>query len=96
MLPDPASRRSLEVIQDWAYSTRAGRDVVDAAAGGADGGVGQGAVEFGELHGAAVPRTVAIGDARGALENANITVCNHHLFFSDLALRAQEAGFLPV
>ncbi len=33
--------------------------------------------------------------ARRRMENADILVCNHALFFSDLALRMRGAGFLP-
>ncbi len=33
--------------------------------------------------------------ARRRMEHADILVCNHALFFSDLALRANGAGFLP-
>jgi Rad3-related DNA helicase len=33
--------------------------------------------------------------ARKRLDGANLLVCNHALFFSDLALRSQDAGFLP-
>ena len=29
------------------------------------------------------------------MEEADILVCNHALFFSDLALRSQAVGFLP-
>jgi len=33
--------------------------------------------------------------ARRRMENANLLICNHALFFSDLALRQKGAGFLP-
>jgi len=33
--------------------------------------------------------------ARRAMEHGNLLVCNHALFFSDLALRMRGAGFLP-
>lgn len=33
--------------------------------------------------------------ARRAMERGNLLVCNHALFFSDLALRMRGAGFLP-
>jgi ATP-dependent DNA helicase DinG len=33
--------------------------------------------------------------SRRAMERGNLLVCNHALFFSDLALRIQGAGFLP-
>ena len=33
--------------------------------------------------------------ARRAMERGNLLVCNHALFFSDLALRIRGAGFLP-
>jgi Rad3-related DNA helicase len=34
-------------------------------------------------------------NARKKMDGANLLVCNHALFFSDLALRSQDAGFLP-
>jgi ATP-dependent DNA helicase DinG len=33
--------------------------------------------------------------ARRRMESADLLVCNHAIFFSDLALRMQDAGFLP-
>ncbi|MCH2160755.1 MAG: ATP-dependent DNA helicase [Phycisphaerales bacterium] len=33
--------------------------------------------------------------ARRRMESADLLVCNHAIFFSDLALRTQDAGFLP-
>ena len=34
-------------------------------------------------------------NARREMQDADVLVVNHHLFFSDLALRAEGAGFLP-
>jgi len=34
-------------------------------------------------------------NARKAMERGNLLICNHALFFSDLALRMRGAGFLP-
>ncbi len=34
-------------------------------------------------------------NARRAMERGNLLICNHALFFSDLALRMRGAGFLP-
>lgn len=33
--------------------------------------------------------------SRAQMQDADVLIVNHHLFFSDLALRAQGAGFLP-
>ncbi len=97
LLPDPASRRSLEVIQDWAYSTLDGTlstlppvermGVWDKVQSDSANCMGRRCPNFDACF---------YQRARAQLENANILVCNHALFFSDLALRAQEAGFLPV
>jgi len=99
ILPDTASRRSLHQIEDWAYDTEEGTlstlppierpgmwDRVQSDSGNCMG------------------RRCATYDrcfyqsARREMEGANLLICNHALFFSDLAMRYRsdgEVGFLP-
>ncbi|MFZ4573393.1 MAG: ATP-dependent DNA helicase [Phycisphaerales bacterium] len=96
LLPDPAARRSLEVIQDWAYATLDGTlstlppvermGVWDKVQSDSANCMGRRCPNYDACF---------YQNARAKLENANLLVCNHALFFSDLALRSQEAGFLP-
>ncbi|KAA0214534.1 MAG: helicase [Leptolyngbya sp. PLA3] len=96
ILPDAASRRSLHVIEDWATSTEDGTlstlpelerpaiwDRVQS--------------DSGNCMGRRCPNYEACfyQSARREMEKANLLICNHALFFSDLALRAQDVGFLP-
>lgn len=98
LLPDAASRRSLHVIEDWAGTTKEGSlsslpqlerpavwDRVRSDAGNCMG------------------RKCPNHDicfyqrSRRKMERANLLICNHALFFSDLALRSASGGrgFLP-
>jgi len=96
LFSDAASRRSLHVIQEWALETHDGTlstlpplermgvwDKVQS--------------DSGNCMGKRCPNNedCFYQNARRAMEGANLLVCNHALFFSDLALRAQEVGFLP-
>lgn len=96
ILPDAAARRSLHVIEDWAMSTEDGTlstlpeleraaiwDRVQS--------------DSGNCMGRRCPNYEACfyQSARREMEKANLLICNHALFFSDLALRAAEVGFLP-
>ncbi len=96
LFSDPAQRRSLHQIEDWAYSTTDGTlsslppiermgiwDKVQS--------------DSGNCMGKKCPNYDACfyQSARRKMEGANLLVCNHALFFSDLALRSQDAGFLP-
>lgn len=96
ILPDAAARRSLHVIEDWATTTEDGTlstlpeldrpaiwDRVQS--------------DSGNCMGRRCPNYEACfyQSARREMEKANLLICNHALFFSDLALRAQEVGFLP-
>lgn len=95
-LPDAASRRSLEVIQNWAYETEDGSlstlptlerpGVWDRVQSDSGNCMGKRCPTF---------KQCFYQNARAKLETANLLVCNHALFFSDLALRAEDAGFLP-
>jgi ATP-dependent DNA helicase DinG len=93
---DPAARRSLHVIEDWAYTTGDGTTstlpplerpgVWDKVQSDVGNCMGRKCPEYSRCF---------YQRERAKLERANLLVCNHALFFSDLALRAQEAGFLP-
>ena len=96
LFADPAARRSLHVIEDWAAETLEGTlstlpplerpgvwDKVES--------------DTGNCMGRKCPthNICFYQNARRRLERANLLICNHALFFSDLAMRAQEVGFLP-
>jgi ATP-dependent DNA helicase DinG len=96
LFSDAAQRRSLHQIEDWAYRTTDGTlsslppiermgiwDKVQS--------------DSGNCMGKTCPNYEACfyQTARRSMEGANLLVCNHALFFSDLALRSQDAGFLP-
>lgn len=96
LLADPAARRSLHVIEDWAMATMDGTlsslpplerpgiwDKVESDTGNCMG-------RKCPNHGICFYQR-----ARRRMESANLLICNHALFFSDLAMRAQETGFLP-
>ncbi|HEX2837142.1 MAG TPA: helicase C-terminal domain-containing protein [Phycisphaerales bacterium] len=96
LFADAAARRSLHVIEDWAMSTLDGTlstlppiermgvwDKVQS--------------DSGNCMGKKCPnhQQCFFQRARAEMDGANILVCNHALFFSDLALRSQDVGFLP-
>jgi ATP-dependent DNA helicase DinG len=96
LFPDPASRRSLHVIEDWAYQTRDGTlstlptlerpGVWDKVQSDSGNCMGRKCPHHAECY---------YQSARREMDAANLLICNHALFFSDLALRAQDVGFLP-
>lgn len=99
LLHDEQQRRSLHVIEDWAYTTGDGSlaslpalerpEVWDHARSDADNCMGRKCPHFKECF---------FQSARRELERANLIVCNHALFFSDLALRSRGvvgASVLP-
>jgi len=93
---DASARRSLHVIEDWAQHTldgtlstlpaleRAG--VWDKVQSDSGNCMGRKCPTFDRCF---------YQSARAELEGANLLICNHALFFSDLALRTQDVGFLP-
>jgi len=93
---DAAARRSLHAIEDWAYATKDGTlstlpqlerpGVWDKVQSDSGNCMGRKCPNHQECY---------YQSARRELEGANLLICNHALFFSDLALRAQEVGFLP-
>lgn len=96
LLGDAASRRSLHVIEDWAYGTSDGslstlpqleRPAVWSRAQS----------DSGNCMGRKCPRydQCFYQSARRRMERADLLVCNHALLFSDLALRARGVAFLP-
>lgn len=93
---DPAAKRTLHAIEDWAYHTRDGTlaslpqlerpGVWDKVESDSANCMGRKCPNY-EL--------CFYQAARREMERGNLLVCNHALFFSDLAMRAQGAGFLP-
>lgn len=96
LFAEPAARRSLHIIEEWAYETTDGTlstlpalergGVWDKVQSDSSNCMGRKCQHYQECF---------YQSARRELEGANLLVCNHALFFSDLALRAQEVGFLP-
>jgi ATP-dependent DNA helicase DinG len=99
LLADSAAIRSLEVIQEWAYATDEGSlstlpplespEVWDHVRSDADNCMGRKCEHY---------RACFFQNARRHMEKANLLVCNHALFFSDLALRQRygdAAALLP-
>lgn len=96
LFADAAARRSLHVIEDWAYTTTDGTlsslppleraGVWDRVQSDSGNCMGRKCPTYDQCF---------FQKARAGLEEANLLICNHALFFSDLALRAQDVGFLP-
>lgn len=98
LLSDAAARRSLHVIEDWAYSTQDGTlatlppierpGVWDRVQSDSGNCMGRRCPTYDRCF---------YQSARREMERGNLLICNHALFFSDLALRARfgGAGFLP-
>ncbi len=96
LLSDAASRRSLRVIEDWAYDTEDGTrsTLPELERPGIWDRVQS---DSGNCMGRRCPNNEQCfyQNARREMERANLLICNHALFFSDLALRSQDVGFLP-
>jgi len=99
VLPDHASRRSLHAIEDWAYDTEDGTlstlpplerpGVWDRVQSDSGNCMGRRCPTY---------ERCFYQSARREMEGANLLICNHALFFSDLAMRHRsdgEVGFLP-
>ncbi len=97
LFPDAASRNSLHVIEDWAYETTDGSlatlpplerpGVWDRVQSDTDNCMGRKCPTHEQCF---------YQKSRRAMEGANLLVCNHAVFFSDLAMRASGVkGFLP-
>lgn len=93
---DDDARHSLHVVEDWAYGTRDGtlstlpqlqrHEVWDYVQSDTHNCMGKKCPTYVKCF---------YQMARRRMENGDLLVCNHALFFADLALRAQDAGFLP-
>lgn len=96
LLSDPAARRSLHAIEDWAYETTDGSlstlpqiermGVWDKVQSDSSNCMGRKCAHYDECFYQA---------SRREMERSQLLICNHALFFSDLALRARGVGFLP-
>ena len=96
MFSDTAARRSLEQIVSWSDTTKDGTlstlppiermGVWDKVQSDSGNCMGRKCPSYDRCF---------YQEARRELEGANLLICNHALFFSDLALRSQEVGFLP-
>lgn len=96
LFSDAAAKRSLHVIEDWAYETEDGTlsslpplerpGVWDKVQSDSANCMGRRCPSYDRCF---------YQSARREMDEANILVCNHALFFSDLALRAEGVGFLP-
>lgn len=96
LVADGASRLSLRQLEDWAYETDDGTlstlpalerpEVWDHARSDADNCMGRKCPHYEECF---------YQNARREAEKANLLICNHALFFADLALRAGGASILP-
>lgn len=96
LFSDGAAKRSLHVIEDWAYETQDGSlstlpalerpGVWDKVQSDSANCMGRRCPSYDRCF---------YQSARREMDEANILVCNHALFFSDLALRSEGVGFLP-
>jgi ATP-dependent DNA helicase DinG len=93
---DAAQKRSLHQIEDWAYDTHDGtlatlpplerHEIWDRVQSDSDNCMGKNCPNNAQCF---------YQNARREMDDANLLICNHALFFSDLSLRRIEAGFLP-
>lgn len=96
ILEDAGAREQLAQIQRWAYQTTDGTratlpqlhrpEVWGHVESDSDNCQGRRCPHYKECF---------YQRARREMEGANLIVCNHALFFSDMALKAQNAGILP-
>lgn len=97
LFTDNDTRATLHAIEDWAYETTDGTlatlpqldrpAVWDRVQSDSGNCMGRKCPSYEQCF---------YQTARRRMERANLLICNHALFFSDLALRARSAGFLPV
>lgn len=96
LFSDPVARRSLHAIEDWAYATTDGTlsTLPQLERGGVWDKVQS---DSGNCMGRRCPtyKVCFYQRARRRLEASNLLICNHALFFADLALRSQEVAILP-
>jgi ATP-dependent DNA helicase DinG len=97
LFTDNDARSTLHAIEDWAYETTDGTlatlpqlerpAVWDRVQSDSGNCMGRKCPSYEQCF---------YQNARRRMERANLLICNHALFFSDLALRRRSAGFLPV
>lgn len=96
LLADPPSLRSLHQIEDWACQTTDGSlstlpqlerpGIWDRVQSDAGNCMGRQCPTY---------RICFFQQSRRRMERGNLLICNHALFFADLALRARHAALLP-
>ncbi len=96
LFAEPAQRRTLDMIEEWAYETSDGTlsTLPQLERGGVWNSVQSDSTN---CMGRKCPhyQDCFYQSARREMEGACLLVCNHALFFSDLALRSMGTGFLP-
>lgn len=93
---DQPAKRSLHVIEDWAYQTTDGT-IATLPQVERPGVWDRVQSDSGNCMGRKCPtyEKCFYQTSRRRMERAELLICNHALFFSDLALRSRGAGFLP-
>ncbi len=96
LFAENAQRRTLDAIEEWAYGTEDGslaslpqlerHGVWSSVQSDSTNCMGRKCPHYNECF---------YQSARREMEGAQILICNHALFFSDLALRMVGTGFLP-
>jgi len=96
LFPDMPAKRSLHVIEDWAYGTADGSlstlpplerpGVWDRVQSDSGNCMGRKCPTYEKCF---------YQTARRRMERAELLICNHALYFSDLALKTRGIGFLP-
>ncbi|MGV6813850.1 MAG: ATP-dependent DNA helicase [Phycisphaerales bacterium] len=96
LFAEPAQRRTLKMIEEWAYDTEDGslaslpqlerHGVWSSVQSDSTNCMGRKCPHYNECF---------YQSARREMEGAQVLICNHALFFSDLALRMMGTGFLP-
>lgn len=97
LFPDANQISSLKTVIDWAYETDDGSlatlpqlpqaDIWDMVRSDVDNCMGRKCATYEKCF---------FQQARRQMESAQLLICNHALFFSDLVLRTRGTGFLPV
>lgn len=97
LLPDAAARRSLHVIEDWAYDTDDG-SISTLPTLERPGVWDKVQSDSGNCMGRRCPThdKCFYQNARRGLEKANLVITNHALFFADLAMRSRSEGEIGV
>ena len=96
LFADPAARRSLHVIEDWAYTTTDGT-LSTMPALERPGVWDKVESDSANCMGRKCPHheQCFYQSARRVMEQSNLLICNHAVYFADMALRGEGVGFLP-